>query len=157
MLESRAVMYNGATDSEVNFGSNDDPRGVLTVGACYRIESIDVTSIHVRVRLFGFNGWFNSVSFSYNQTTPIIDLTEREQKTVELLDEIIEEANKGNDEACEEIIKLDDSGNVRWSAYYQSQVAIINAFYLTARNAEIELAKLGLPLKEKREEQKGEN
>jgi len=58
------VIFDGADDAQVKWGSNDDPRGLLTVGATYEVEIRDVRSWHTKLKLKGIDGWFNSVSFS---------------------------------------------------------------------------------------------
>lgn len=57
------VIYTGATDEQVRWGGNADPRGVLTEGQRYRVERTDVRSFHTKVKLVGIDGWFNSVCF----------------------------------------------------------------------------------------------
>jgi len=57
------LRYIGADDAQVAWGGNDDPRGVLTEGEIYEVQSMDVHSWHTKVRLVGFDGVFNSVCF----------------------------------------------------------------------------------------------
>ena len=57
------VKYTGATDQQVRWGSNDDPRKVLTVGQTYEVEKVEVHTWHTKVYLVGIEGRFNSVSF----------------------------------------------------------------------------------------------
>ena len=59
------VIFIGATDSQVAWGGNDDPRKVLTEGEEYTIESVDVHSWHTKITLVGIKGRFNNVSFKY--------------------------------------------------------------------------------------------
>jgi hypothetical protein len=57
------VRYIGVTDTQVKWGSNDDPRLVLEEGKIYTISSVDIHSWHTKVELEGIEGRFNSVSF----------------------------------------------------------------------------------------------
>ena len=57
------VIYEGVTDSQVQWGGNDDPRPLLTEGETYEIESVDVHKWHTKVTLVGIKGRFNHVSF----------------------------------------------------------------------------------------------
>ena len=59
------VVFTGASDEQVAWGGNDDPRPLLTVGEKYVIESVDVHSWHTKVTLVGIKGRFNDVSFKY--------------------------------------------------------------------------------------------
>lgn len=57
------VIYIGTTDEQVNWGRNDDPRGILFEGdRCY-VEKVEVHSQHTKLTLQGIYGKFNSVSF----------------------------------------------------------------------------------------------
>jgi hypothetical protein len=57
------VIYTGASDSQVTWGTCDDPRGVLVEGQCYEVEERDVRSWHTKLKLVGVEGRFNSVCF----------------------------------------------------------------------------------------------
>ncbi len=58
------VEYDGeATDAQVQWGSNADPRKLLTPGAQYTVKYVEVHSWHTKVRLVGVPGEFNSVHF----------------------------------------------------------------------------------------------
>jgi hypothetical protein len=57
------VTYIGSSDEQVRWGSNDDPRKVLTEGDTYTIENVDVHSSHTKLMFNGITGRFNSVSF----------------------------------------------------------------------------------------------
>ena len=59
------VIYDGASESQIRFGGNDDPRDILTVGDEYELEDVEVHSYHTKIKLKGFDGWFNDVSFTY--------------------------------------------------------------------------------------------
>jgi len=48
---------------QVNWGGNDDPMKVITIGETYTIKTVDVHSSHTKVTLEGINGRFNSVHF----------------------------------------------------------------------------------------------
>jgi hypothetical protein len=59
------VRYEGACDSQVNWGGNADPRGILQEGAEYELDHEEVHSFHTKYILSGYPGKkFNSVSFS---------------------------------------------------------------------------------------------
>lgn len=62
MLER--VTYIGASDEQVAWGSNDDPRGLLEIGRSYHVHTRDVHSWHTKIELAEFPGKrFNSVCF----------------------------------------------------------------------------------------------
>lgn len=63
-MSEQFVMYTGATDEQVRWGSNSDPRGMLEEGKKYKLVDIEVHSWHTKYTLEGFPGMqFNSVSF----------------------------------------------------------------------------------------------
>lgn len=52
------------SDAQVNWGGNDDPRGLLAEGACYEVANVDIRSSHTKITLTDFpNKVFNSVHF----------------------------------------------------------------------------------------------
>lgn len=52
------------SDAQVNWGGNDDPRGLLAEGACYEVANVDIRSSHTKITLTDFPGRvFNSVHF----------------------------------------------------------------------------------------------
>jgi len=57
------VQFIGATDDQNNWGDNDDPRKVLTIGEIYEVEHREVHSYHTKLYLKGIEGKFNSVCF----------------------------------------------------------------------------------------------
>jgi hypothetical protein len=57
------VKFIQATDEQVRWGSNTDPRGLLTIGESYIIENVEVHSWHTKIYLKGIKGKFNSVHF----------------------------------------------------------------------------------------------
>lgn len=57
------VIFTGSTKEQVNWGSNDDPTGLLIVGDKYYVERVHVHSQHTKVELRGIKGKFNSVHF----------------------------------------------------------------------------------------------
>ena len=62
----RRVRYTGASDAQVNWGGNDDPRGHLNQGEVYVVENTDVHDWHTKISLRGFPGMvFNDASFDY--------------------------------------------------------------------------------------------
>ena len=60
------VKYTGACQAQINWGSNDDPRDVLTVGVIYDVAEREVHSWHTKIILVGFEDKvFNDASFEY--------------------------------------------------------------------------------------------
>ncbi|MBP2635530.1 MAG: hypothetical protein H6Q72_1437 [Firmicutes bacterium] len=60
----RKVKYIGASDEQVRWGNNDDPRGLLNEGELYTVEREEVHSYHTKYHLKEFPGKrFNSVCF----------------------------------------------------------------------------------------------
>ena len=59
----RRVIYTGASQSQIDWGGNDDPRSLLTIGEEYEVESTDVRSWHTKITLVGIKGRFNDASF----------------------------------------------------------------------------------------------
>ena len=58
------VKYIGATDTQVRWGGNDDPRGLLTKGTIYELQHKEVHSQHTKYFLAEFpDKEFNSVCF----------------------------------------------------------------------------------------------
>jgi len=57
------VKFISASDEQINWGGNDDPRSILNTEDIYEIEKVDVHSWHTKIYLKGINGKFNSVSF----------------------------------------------------------------------------------------------
>jgi hypothetical protein len=57
------VKYIGCNQDQINWGSNDDPRGVLIEGNKYYVERVEVRSQHTKLQLRGVYGRFNSVCF----------------------------------------------------------------------------------------------
>lgn len=62
------VKYIGATDEQVKWGGNDDPRGLLIEGDIYEVAKEEVHSWHTKLYLTEFpSKKFNSVSFIQEQ------------------------------------------------------------------------------------------
>ena len=57
------VIYSGASQIQINWGSCDDPRELLVVGNEYEIADVEVHSWHTKVEIVGIEGQFNSVCF----------------------------------------------------------------------------------------------
>ena len=57
------VRFIGCTQSQINWGANDDPNPLLEVGYNYTVETVDVHSQHTKITLEGIPGRFNSVCF----------------------------------------------------------------------------------------------
>lgn len=58
------VIFIGATDEQVAWGNNDDPRFILIPNTVtYVVENVEVHSQHTKLTLKHINGKFNSVCF----------------------------------------------------------------------------------------------
>jgi hypothetical protein len=57
------VKYIGCTQDQINWGNNDDPRGILIEGDKYYVEKVEVHSQHTKLQLRGMRAKFNSVCF----------------------------------------------------------------------------------------------
>jgi hypothetical protein len=62
---THVTYVNDPDDGQVNWGSNADPRGLLTPGETYEIERVDIHSWHTKIFLVGIDcgQGFNSVNF----------------------------------------------------------------------------------------------
>jgi len=58
------VVFDGASDEQVAWCGGSDPRGKFVVGTEYEVEDRRVSGWHTKIKLKGFDGWFNSVCFS---------------------------------------------------------------------------------------------
>jgi len=66
MPETQRVKYRGASDAQVNWGQNDDPRECLVKGRVYDVIETEVLSWHTTIRLSEFPDLeFNDASFDY--------------------------------------------------------------------------------------------
>ena len=66
------VFYRGgATQEQINWGSNDDPRDFLVEGQPYEIIKVDVKSWHTKLTLHQISGTFNSVHFKKDASEAI--------------------------------------------------------------------------------------
>lgn len=62
------------TNDQVNWGSNDNPNDLLTVGTLYDVVEIEVHSWHTKIELAGFPGKkFNNVNFKWTDEKPLKD------------------------------------------------------------------------------------
>ena len=61
------VKFIGCSQAQIDWGSNDDPNGILIVGDKYYVEHVDVRSQHTKIELRGIKGRFNSVCFEVVQ------------------------------------------------------------------------------------------
>ena len=58
------VKYIGASDQQVSWGANDDPRKYLTEGDVYEVSYVEIHTWHTKISLKGYETLrFNSVSF----------------------------------------------------------------------------------------------
>jgi hypothetical protein len=63
-FEQTRVKYTGATDAQVAWGSNDDPREHLVEGSVYTVVKQEIHDWHTKYYLEGFEDLkFNSASF----------------------------------------------------------------------------------------------
>jgi hypothetical protein len=58
------VVFTGASDEQVRWGSCDDPRDKLVVGESYTVSEVEEHSWHTKISVVGVCGRFNSVSFT---------------------------------------------------------------------------------------------
>lgn len=63
MKKGEIVKFIGCEDTQVRWGSNDDPNGILIEGEFYTLEDVEVHSWHTKVQIKGIKGKFNSVCF----------------------------------------------------------------------------------------------
>ncbi|NBW58415.1 hypothetical protein EBR43_11705 [bacterium] len=63
MKSGDIVRYLGCTQEQINWGCNDDPRGILMENTNYYVEHVHVHSQHTKIELRGIKGKFNSVCF----------------------------------------------------------------------------------------------
>lgn len=66
MKPGDSVTFLGCSLHQINWGNNDDPNPILEEGCTYVIESVNVRSQHTKIKLVGYDGWFNSVCFFRN-------------------------------------------------------------------------------------------
>ena len=59
----KKVIYIGASQSQVDYRGNDDPRPLLTEGDTYEVATWNELAWHTHVTLKGISGTFNSVHF----------------------------------------------------------------------------------------------
>ena len=57
------VCFLGCSKHQINWGNNDDPNSILDEGIVYTIESVKIHSQHTKIKIIGYEGWFNSVCF----------------------------------------------------------------------------------------------
>ena len=57
------VKYTGSTETQVRWGNNDNPVGVLFEGDTYYVERVEIHTWHTKLYLRGVYGKFNSVCF----------------------------------------------------------------------------------------------
>lgn len=58
------VVYTGSSRYQVQWGGNDDPeKAGLKINVVYVVEEVEIHSSHTKLRVKGFEGRFNSVSF----------------------------------------------------------------------------------------------
>ncbi len=73
MPSGDVLIYIGASDTQVRWGSNDDPRGLLTEGASYAVKRREVHSWHTKIELVDYPGkFFNSVCFREGDTEELL-------------------------------------------------------------------------------------
>lgn len=75
--KGQRVMFTGATQDQVRWGSNDDPNKHMKEGQIVEVEKVEVHSWHTKLYFVGIVGKFNSVSFS-----PVPDYVNKNPKKV---------------------------------------------------------------------------
>tara|TARA_Y100000310_G_C20680591_1_gene815714 strand:+ start:1273 stop:1464 length:192 start_codon:yes stop_codon:yes gene_type:complete len=59
------VIYKGASEKQIAWGSNNDPRNTLEEDKVYEVEDKEIYTWHTKIKLVDVEGWFNSISFDY--------------------------------------------------------------------------------------------
>ena len=59
----KKVIYIGASQAQIDWRGNDDPRPLLVEGQTYKVAIWDERNWHTYVTLRGISGTFNSVHF----------------------------------------------------------------------------------------------
>lgn len=64
------VTFESASDDQVKWGNNKDPRIELEIGKEYEVQSVEEHSWHTKIWVYheGVKGPFNSVHFSEKQS-----------------------------------------------------------------------------------------
>ena len=57
------VRFTGCSDAQVEWGNNNDPRGILVVDAEYIVSYVGEHDWYTKIELEGIKGSFNSVCF----------------------------------------------------------------------------------------------
>ena len=57
------VSFIGCSTFQIKWGNNDDPNPILEEGGVYVVEYVDIHTSHTKIKLVGYDGWFNSVCF----------------------------------------------------------------------------------------------
>ena len=68
MKPGSEVSFIGCSEYQIRWGSCDDPNPLLEEGKTYVVESVDIHSMHTKIKLVGYTGRFNSVCFIENET-----------------------------------------------------------------------------------------
>lgn len=64
LQEGDIIKFTEATNDQIRWGNNDDPRKLLIMGDNYEIEKVEIHSWHAKIYLKGIKGKFNSVHFT---------------------------------------------------------------------------------------------
>jgi len=67
MKKGDSVTFLSCSTSQIQWGNNDDPYPVLDEGEIYTIEEVDIHRMHTKIKLVGYDGWYNSVCFIRNE------------------------------------------------------------------------------------------
>lgn len=66
MKSPTKMEYIGCIKEQVNWGGNDDPRDLLTVGSLYTVKKTEIHTWHTKIELEEFPGkFFNSTCFEF--------------------------------------------------------------------------------------------
>jgi len=63
MKKGDKVKFIGCSESQIRWGTNDDPKDKLIIEEIYIIDEVEIHSWHTKVELVGIKGSFNSVCF----------------------------------------------------------------------------------------------
>jgi len=58
------IMNSYPSEDQINWGGNDNPKGLIELNKPYKVSNIDVHTWHTKINLEGIKGQFNSISFN---------------------------------------------------------------------------------------------
>jgi|694.fasta_scaffold00734_11 hypothetical protein len=67
MKKGDSVTFLSCSTFQIQWGNNDDPYPILEEGKIYTVEDVRIHSLHTKIKLIGYDGWYNSVCFIRNE------------------------------------------------------------------------------------------